>query len=204
MAHNHDPLDLFRGSGQRHTLRSDAKIRQPVTLVGLQFFLRCDQAAVAGDGAELLENAGVHELLGLVRCFPGSGLLHKQPSASVLKRQSAVASRIASDVSGCHSWPKLLMSSGPALVATFASPWTMIRICSTISGLARVVTSPMSMAFEMELSTRRMILPERVLGMSGTIRTYFGRAILPITVSIARTTLSSMDLLGLRPGLSAM
>ena len=28
--------------------------------------------------------------------------------------------------------------------------------------------------------TRRMILPDRVLGMSGTIQTFFGRAILPI------------------------
>ena len=61
MAHTHDPLDLFRGSGQQHSLRNDAKIRQPVTLVGLQFFLRCDQAAISGDGAELLKDAGVHE-----------------------------------------------------------------------------------------------------------------------------------------------
>ena len=30
-----------------------------------------------------------------------------------------------------------------------------------------------------------MILPERVFGMSGTIHTFFGRAILPISVSIA-------------------
>ena len=42
--------------------------------------------------------------------------------------------------------------------------------------------------------TRRMILPDRVLGMSGTIHTFFGRAILPITVSIA------VDDLGLHPG----
>src|SRR5271165_3370660 len=35
--------------------------------------------------------------------------------------------------------PKVLTSSGPALVATFASPWTMMRICSTISGLASIV-----------------------------------------------------------------
>ena len=33
--------------------------------------------------------------------------------------------------------------------------------------------------------TRRMIFPDRVLGMSGTIQTFFGRAILPISVSIA-------------------
>src|SRR5271166_2796143 len=52
--------------------------------------------------------------------------------------------------------PKVLTSSGPALVATFASPWTMMRICSTISGLASVVTSPISIVLEMEASTRRI------------------------------------------------
>ena len=35
-----------------------------------------------------------------------------------------------------------------------------------------------------------MIFPERVLGMSGTMWTAFGRAILPIIVSIVRITLS--------------
>ena len=49
--------------------------------------------------------------------------------------------------------------------------------------------------------TRRMILPERVLGMSGTIHTFFGRAILPISVSIASLTLSSISLLGAEAGL---
>jgi hypothetical protein len=33
-----------------------------------------------------------------------------------------------------------------------------------------------------------MILPDRVFGMSGTIQTFCGRAILPISVSIARLT----------------
>ena len=61
MAHTHDSLDLFRGSGQQHSLRHDTEIRQPVTLVGLQFFLRRDQASIPGDGAELLKDAGVHE-----------------------------------------------------------------------------------------------------------------------------------------------
>ena len=45
-----------------------------------------------------------------------------------------------------------------------------------------------------------MIFPERVLGMSGTIRTSFGRAILPIVVSIAWTTFSWITLLGVIPG----
>ncbi len=54
-------LDLFRGLRQQHRLRNDPEIRQPVTLVGFQFVLRCDQAAIPGDGAEFLEDAGVHE-----------------------------------------------------------------------------------------------------------------------------------------------
>jgi hypothetical protein len=60
MAYPHDPLDLFCGSGQQHSLWKDAEIRQPVTLVGFQFFLRCDQAAVVYDSAEFLEDTGVH------------------------------------------------------------------------------------------------------------------------------------------------
>jgi len=49
--------------------------------------------------------------------------------------------------------------------------------------------------------TRRMILPERVLGMSGTIHTFLGRAILPISVSIARDTLAAWSSLASNPGL---
>jgi hypothetical protein len=88
MTHPHDPLDLFRGSGQQHSLRNDAKIRQPVTLVGLQFFLRCDQAAVSRDGTELLEDADVHGYSILARCFAGERAPGKQGSASVHKRQT--------------------------------------------------------------------------------------------------------------------
>ena len=39
--------------------------------------------------------------------------------------------------------------------------------------------------------TRRMILPDLVFGMSGTIQMFFGRAILPMSVSIAVFTLAS-------------
>src|ERR1700674_3346802 len=90
MANTHDSLDLFGRSGQQHSLRHNAEIRQPVTLVGLQFFLRSDQASVPGDDAELLEDAGVHEflLLGLPAPFPGRGLPGRQRSASVPKRQT--------------------------------------------------------------------------------------------------------------------
>ena len=51
---------------------------------------------------------------------------------------------------------------------------------STISGLASVVTSPTSAKLEIDAMTRRMILPDLVFGMSATIQTFFGRAILPI------------------------
>jgi hypothetical protein len=66
-------LDLLRGSRQQHSPWNDTKIRQPVTLVGLQFFLRCNQAAISGDGAELLKDAGVHEYSNLARSFAGNG-----------------------------------------------------------------------------------------------------------------------------------
>ncbi len=49
--------------------------------------------------------------------------------------------------------------------------------------------------------TRRMILPDRVFGMSGTIQTFFGRATLPIWISIAALTLSSISGLAESPGL---
>ena|GEM_PF-1982792 len=46
---------------------------------------------------------------------------------------------------------------------------TICLICSTTSGFISVVTSPTSSdSFESAARTRRMILPERVLGMSGT------------------------------------
>ncbi len=51
--------------------------------------------------------------------------------------------------------------------------------------------SPTSAKFDAEAITRRMILPDLVLGMSGTIQMFFGRAILPMSVSIAAFTLAS-------------
>ena len=42
-----------------------------------------------------------------------------------------------------------------------------------------MVMSPMSVKLEIEAMTRRMIFPERVLGMSLTIHTFLGRADLP-------------------------
>src|SRR5207245_1592197 len=44
-----------------------------------------------------------------------------------------------------RSSPKRLMSSGPSLRGPTLRPWTSSRICSTMSGLARVVMSPVSM-----------------------------------------------------------
>src|SRR6201982_2984994 len=75
---------------------------------------------------------------------------------------------------------------------------------STTSGLASVVMSPTSVKFDTEAMTRRMILPDLVLGMSGTIQMFFGRAILPMSVSIAVLTLPSTPESAETPGLSDM
>src|SRR3989442_145733 len=92
-------------------------------------------------------------------------------------------------------------SRGTSPRATF-SALTLRRISSTTSGFARVLVSPTSVKLEIPAMTLRMILPERVFGMSGTIQTFFGRAILPIWVSIARATFSSKSAGGASPGLS--
>src|SRR5207244_10729588 len=64
--------------------------------------------------------------------------------------------------------PNHAMSPGVSSFETTASlPCTISRICSTTSGFASVVTSPTSRRLEIEASTRRMIFPERVLGISG-------------------------------------
>jgi hypothetical protein len=55
---------------------------------------------------------------------------------------------------------------------------------------------------ERAASTRRMIFPDLVFGMSGTIQTCFGRAILPMFSSIARMTFSSIPAVSSTPGLS--
>src|SRR5437867_9573929 len=75
---------------------------------------------------------------------------------------------------------------------------------SHTSGFASVMMSPGLVKLEMPAMTRRMIFPDRVLGMSGTIQTFFGRATLPIRVSIAPETFSSICLLGFCPGFRAM
>jgi len=63
--------------------------------------------------------------------------------------------------------------------------------------------SPTLMWFEMPASTRRMSLPERVFGMSGTICTVFGRAIFPIIVSIVWITFATTSWCGVvQPGRS--
>ena len=53
-------------------------------------------------------------------------------------------------------------------------------ISVTISGFANVVVSPTSLPLDMAASTLRMIFPERVFGISGTIQTFLGLAILPM------------------------
>src|SRR5436190_13276365 len=74
---------------------------------------------------------------------------------------------------------------------------------STTSGLASVDTSPGSCLLEIAASTRRMILPERVLGMSGTMITWRGLAIAPIWDTTDAEIFFAMSSEGLRPGLSA-
>src|SRR6185369_9520149 len=76
------------------------------------------------------------------------------------------------------------------------SPCRIWRISSTISGLARVVISPTSVPLDSAANTRRMILPERVLGMSGTITTVRGRAIGPISLATAAAIRCCRSVLG--------
>src|SRR2546426_2225941 len=88
----------------------------------------------------------------------------------------------------------------------FNSPpdhFTVSLILSTTSGLASVDTSPVSWWFEIAASTRRMILPERVLGMSGTMITWRGLAIAPISETTDAETFLASSSEGLRPGLNA-
>src|SRR5258707_1704289 len=107
------------------------------------------------------------------------------------------------------AWPRVLArySAAPyvAISARSASvssrgvsPLTALALCtcrrivSTTSGLASVVTSPTSAKLETDAITRRMILPDLVLGMSETIQTFLGRAILPISTSMALVTFSAI------------
>src|SRR5215475_11617890 len=108
-----------------------------------------------------------------------------------------------------YSAPNDLISSYSASVSSLgSSPLLTFSLCtwwrmpSTTSGLASVVTSPISAKLDTAAITRRMIFPDRVLGMSGTIHTCFGRAILPISVSIALVTLPAISSLATKPGLS--
>src|SRR5437879_806339 len=77
---------------------------------------------------------------------------------------------------------------------------TSSLIFSTISGLARVDTSPGSWRFEIAASTRRMIFPERVLGISGMMMTWRGRAIAPILETTDAETLFAIFTEGSSPG----
>ena len=54
-----------------------------------------------------------------------------------------------------------------------------------------MVTSTTSVKLDTAAMTWRMIFPDRVLGMSGMIHTFFGRAIFPIWVSIDAVTLAA-------------
>src|ERR1700751_4715898 len=86
MAHTHDSLDLFCRLRQQHGLRKDAKNGQPVAFVGLQFFLRCDQAAIPGNSTELLEDVGVHKY----SVWPAVSRRRATPLSSVVPRRTNV------------------------------------------------------------------------------------------------------------------
>src|SRR3954471_22521134 len=55
-------------------------------------------------------------------------------------------------------------------------------ICCMMVGSDRVVASPGSRPSATSLRRRRMILPDRVLGSSGTTRMFFGLAMGPISL----------------------
>ena len=63
-------------------------------------------------------------------------------------------------------------------------------------GVGKAAYAPTSRLLEMEASTRRMIFPERVLGMSFTIQTLRGLAILPISRMMASEIFFSNSGLG--------
>ena len=82
-----------------------------------------------------------------------------------------------------------------------SSACTWWRMLSTISGLDNVVVSPTSPKLEIAAMTRRMIFPDRVLGISGTIHTRIGRAILPMWLSMAGQDFAFDPLAGRDAGL---
>ena len=76
-------------------------------------------------------------------------------------------------------------------IATLAGAWTSPKFDAVGAGRAMPVVKD-GILFEMAARTRRMIFPDRVFGMSGTMRTLFGLAIFPISVSIWFTTAFSI------------
>ena len=83
------------------------------------------------------------------------------------------------------------MSSGAAFISTGPGPWTCTRICSTTSGFASVVMSPVAIRLEIARQHPSRDLSGTVLGMSGYHVDGIRRAILPMIVSIASTTFFS-------------
>src|SRR3989441_3675324 len=102
-------------------------------------------------------------------------------------------------------YPRLGLSApcGAKLAALRHSAGASSLMRSTTSGLASVDTSPGSCLLEIAASTRRMILPERVFGMSGTMITCRGLAIAPIWETTDAEIFFAMSSEGLRPGFSA-
>ena len=78
-----------------------------------------------------------------------------------------------------------------------ASAAPRVRISSTTVASASVVVSPRSRPSATSCSSRRMILPLRVLGRSGVKITVFGRAIAPMCCATWRRSSSPCAVLGL-------
>ena len=110
-----------------------------------------------------------------VRGLEAQGLLAARPAPRGRRRhprpQAARTSR------GRRARPP---TAAPAPLRPSARAATCSLSCSITAGSRSVVTSPSSRPSAMSRSSRRMILPERVLGRSSAQMIRFGRASLPI------------------------
>ena len=79
--------------------------------------------------------------------------------------------------------------------------YDMFFISSTTCGFAKVVMSPTSCLFAIADKTLRIILPDLVFGISGTIHTLPGFAMGPISLANLSVTFFSISALAFIPGL---
>jgi hypothetical protein len=84
---------------------------------------------------------GHHEKDEIRSCFALSVVSGRRPCFQVKGNKAICRTRCRPQASS----PKRLMSSGPSFSGPAVRPWTSSRICATMSGLASVVMSPVSM-----------------------------------------------------------